>query len=113
MTATMVLQFQQPVAFRQSESLLQRVYSFDHSLNGYGNQILTLAILPILHVDLELSCAIVSGFPCLARLHSASLNILTTPAVLNPISEVWTAFGSDFTTYSLVGADSGLSCPSS
>jgi len=44
-------------------------------------------------------CAIVSGFLCLARLHSASLNMLTAPTVLSTISKVGTAFGSDFTTY--------------
>jgi hypothetical protein len=51
----MTLQFQLLVVVRQFESLLRRVCSFDHSFKVCGNQILTLATLPMVHVDLELS----------------------------------------------------------
>jgi hypothetical protein len=42
------------VAFRQSGSLLRRLYPFDQSLKFHGKQILTLAILLALLVSVEL-----------------------------------------------------------
>lgn len=53
----MVLQSQMLVVFRQSKSLLRRLYSFDQSLKVHLKQIITLTIVPVLHVDMEsLAC---------------------------------------------------------
>lgn len=57
MTTTIVLQSQLLVAFRRSESLLRKLYPFDQSLKLHGQQILTLAILLVLHVSVNsLAC---------------------------------------------------------
>jgi hypothetical protein len=71
----MILQ-SQLLVFRQSKRLLRIVNPFDHSLKVYGQQILTLTILPVLHVDLKLSVCYSKRFLVLSE---TALGVLEHP----------------------------------